>query len=99
METEQHLTQAHTQRIDELRSQTAIGMAHWAGTGPDGKNCQGCRHARFHGYYAARGKGKGQLKPMHCAKYAEIMGHTPKFEGKEAACRFFIEGDGPPKKP
>lgn len=96
---EPHLTNAHSDRIDILRKQTVPGMAHWAGTGPEGMKCLGCANARFHGFYAARGAKKGLLKPITCAKYKDMMGHAPSFSGDQSACRFFVEGDGPPKRP
>lgn len=52
-----------------MRAQTAVGQAHWAGTGP-----------------------------VSCAKYRDMMGHAPTFDAQRASCRFFIAGDGPPKK-
>lgn len=93
-----HMTHPHDEKINRYRAATAVGQAHWAGTGPDSTKCLGCAHASFNGYYAKRGAGGGNLKPIGCLKYRDMMGHMPKYDGNRASCRFFEPGDGPPKK-
>lgn len=86
------LKASHDERMETLRRNTPPGMAHWSGTGPVGKICHDCGHARFNGHY---GKDAfAALKPINCAKYKELMKKRgPAFDGKKASCRFFIQGD------
>lgn len=62
------------------------GMAHWAGTGPEGKRCVDC------GHYDCPGDERGlSMQPTAaCLKYRALTQRRgAKFGGWEAACRYF----------
>lgn len=93
--SEDHLTKPHDTRINQLIAATPLGMAHWSGTGPDGTRCSSCDHARFNGYHP---KQHGGLKPITCAQFYRMQGRKPAFSADVKSCRFYVPGDGPPKK-
>lgn len=68
-ETSPHLTKPNVV-LEEMRRRTPPGMAHWAGTGPEGATCRGCAHWKTTGYLA----GSGLLKNSPCDKYRRMMG-------------------------
>ena len=84
--------------LDELIRATHCGMAHWAGTGPQGETCRTCAHwtgcDRATGHYA---NGRG-LKPRSCAKYRSMMnGSIGALVPHDAlACRHFVAAERPP---
>lgn len=60
------------------------GMAHFAGTGPRGKECWDCA---FYG----RPDGLMRSRGMRCRKYAELMGgwHVDPLPSGARACKYF----------
>ena len=67
---------------DKLARQSYAGMAHFAGTGPDGKYCGDCRHLD-------RGKGPGKLE-YPCSKFKALTGKIGRSVPVSAAsCRHF----------
>ena len=69
------------------QAQTAPGMAHFAGTGPNGKTCGQCE---FWGYQVQQGKlVKFQFR---CKKYKELTTKNGSIiPGLTLACRYFEE--------
>lgn len=60
---------------------TVIGMAHFAGSGPVGESCSGCRHWLIL---------TGRSKPI-CDKYRSMTGDSKKpVPGGSPACRHFV---------
>lgn len=93
----EHLT-APNKHLAEQQANTPPGMAHWAGTGPKGKQCReclfwtGCGGER--GYYS----GGNGLKPRSCKKYMDLMSgkRGPAVPYYTPACRHFAQSDKPP---
>lgn len=74
------LTDASSIPRDQL-GRTQQGMAHFAGTGPDGERCGGCLH------WQAIPK---RATDMHCAKYRQMVGRKGPFikvHSSNWACR------------
>jgi hypothetical protein len=70
---------------------TPIGMAYWAGTGPDGKTCRECVNYVFNGY------GSRRLKRGPCQRFINLTGiesHNIPFD--TASCKEFIQNPKPP---
>jgi len=92
-----HLTVIDKQ-IEEMRSKTALGMAHWAGTGPVGTTCRECHFYKFEGYKSKRGGfSGGVLKLGICNKYLSMMrsaGSKVPFE--TPSCKYFELNQQPP---
>ena len=74
-------------------NRTHPGMAHWAGTGPEGKTCRECADYCWGGrYLASSGKhAKGELIPAKCRK-----GTGGKFPHFARACKYFDPNPNPP---
>jgi hypothetical protein len=73
---------------DKLARQSYPGMAHFAGTGPQGKTCGSCK------YFCAAAISKGRAPDQdYCDKYTVLThGKVGKRIPKEAeACRHFEE--------
>lgn len=78
---------------------TVRGMAHFAGTGPEGKTCHDCK---FRGYRRVQGAGiwgnvlDSFYRYYGCAKFFMLTGnHGPAIKwqspgGYPAACKYFI---------
>ena len=92
-----HLTQPRPDSLDAKMQRTHAGMAHIAGTGPEGKTCRHCKHwANWSG--RDRASAGGLLKPAICFKYQEAMRSAGKpVPHHAAACRRFEENDDPPR--
>jgi hypothetical protein len=78
-----HLTSPNPELDKKVRS-TVPGMAHWAGTGPEGATCGGC-------CYHVAISGRRKRTKMRCQRYQILMGRTgandiPK---QTEACRHF----------
>lgn len=68
----------------DLRSQP--GMAHFAGTGPEGKTCGQCAH---YGFYRESKVGKS-YRVSGCGKYQRLTGHPgPAFHKDTSSCKYF----------
>lgn len=95
--------QSQTQMFDPVSEAgmktTPPGMAHWSGTGPDGKTCRECAHYTNEGRYTATSKGHatGQLKPGRCLKYQSLTKRKgAKFPFIKLACKHFQQHPNPP---
>jgi hypothetical protein len=87
--------------LERKQAQTHSGMAHWAGTGPQGKTCRECKHWQLvqgmGSYYGENGIHGGSLKPRLCFKYMALTDTTGDFVPHHAAaCRHFEESAKPP---
>lgn len=71
--------------LDARIAATPAGMAHWAGTGPEGAICAQCRRwAEF------RVERPPQSKRARCGKFAGLMGKMGRgVDGRTPACRLF----------
>lgn len=89
-----HFTQVDP-AFEQKRNKTQPGMAHFAGSGPEGLTCRQCEHwtgcGQESGYYAKNGKHGGVLKPRSCAKYQRLMqGEVgPGVPHETSACKYF----------
>jgi hypothetical protein len=85
-----HLTQPDVILARAIR-ETPAGMAHWAGSGPDGRTCRECAafdHQKS--YYAKKGLGGGLLKPAKCRKFATMTGQSGgRIPFETRACKYF----------
>lgn len=93
--SQQHLSVTNAP-LDQMRRQTALGMAHFAGTGPELKTCRECSHwtgcGRGDGYYSKNGKHGGLLKPRSCDKYETLMQSVGEpVPPTTRACKYFDE--------
>lgn len=89
-------------RLRKKIMQSYPGMAHTAGSGPEGKSCRQC--ARW-GEYGVEYFSDGRIKPHACQRFVNMMGHSlkgvpPRIPHHALACRFFIQvrEDRPIKK-
>ena len=85
------LTKAHAD--DEKMRKTHTGMAHFAGTGPEGRSCRECAHWMFKsdGYYSKSGKFANQIKPHRCAKFSQLSAGRAgdAVPANASACKYF----------
>lgn len=76
------LTKPHGEALTEKHFRSYKGMAHFAGIGPDGKQCRDCRH------FLKKGPGN---KAAPCSEYKRLS--RDKVERKVPsdadACRYF----------
>jgi len=90
--TESHIKLTSSTHLDQARSKTIIGQAHFAGTGPKNTTCRGCEKWVNNGYYAKSGGGK--LKPGQCLKYTELMNQVKKSVPHNAvSCRYYEKSE------
>lgn len=81
---------------------THKGMAHFAGTGPAGTFCRGCKFWKESGnvshlYYSSGGKHGARLKPHPCQKFKHLTGSIgPGVPHNARSCKYFDEADKPP---
>lgn len=81
-----HLTEPNPALAEQVR-RTPDGMAHWAGTGPDGATCAKCEH---YGYFYEDRAGQSRRKPSACALYARRMQkHGGNIPSDTDACKWF----------
>jgi hypothetical protein len=98
---EGHLT-VFDPKMESIRAQTAPGMAHFAGGGPNGATCRVCEFwtgcGRESGYYAKKGMYGGIVKPRPCSRYRDLMGGDvgPGVPHATRACKYFAENKKPP---
>jgi hypothetical protein len=68
---------------------TFKGMAHFAGTGPEGKTCRECEHWQWN----SRRSESGAPQPASCAKWKQLMG-SPRdgmaIPHSAKACKYFF---------
>lgn len=73
--------------LDHAEAQTAPGMAHWAGSGPDDARCGKCI---FYGYTYRRPNGDPGRKPSSCEKYFKLMSkHGDGLDKLQVGCKYF----------
>lgn len=87
--------------FESKRKQTAPGMAHFAGSGPERKTCRECSEwtgcGQESGYYSKNGRHSGGLKPRSCMRYRILMqGIGPGVPHTAPACKYFVQSDTPP---
>jgi len=71
---DERLTKPDLKLAEQMRN-TPHGMAHWAGTGPEGRTCRECaffEHGKRY-YSATAGFKGGELMPARCGKYRAMM--------------------------
>lgn len=96
-----HLTTPNAE-LAEFQRKTPSGMAHWAGTGPDGATCLQCKHWNNcgdpAGYYSKTGMRGGMIKPRRCGKYKSMMQgrHGDAIPWDALACKYFDKNETPP---
>lgn len=92
IEGSEHLTTANP-ALAALQQATHAGMAHWAGTGPDGKSCIGC--ALFRQRKKEAGADKDIAREGRCRRFIRVNralhGSAPIFyvPPETPACRYF----------
>ena len=75
------------EQLERAEMMTAPGMAHWAGSGPDGATCGKCR---FYGYEYAKANGDHSFKRSACGKfYAMTRRHGNSLEERQIGCKYF----------
>jgi len=80
----EHLTPAYggTERLIDI---TFPGMAHFAGSGPSGQYCGGCRHWA----------GTSTRKQAPCGKYLALTSCNGRQVPRSAkACKYFLASEG-----
>ncbi len=81
---------------DAIRK-TFGGMAHFAGTGPEGKTCRECRFWNYQrdGYHAKSGKHANMIKAQRCMRYTQMsQGKAGEAVPAQAmACKYFEAAD------
>lgn len=90
------------QALENNRIRTVEGMAHFAGTGPQGKTCRQCEHWTGCGngsdYYSPNSKYHGMIKPRCCEQFLKLTSQIgPAVPHNMAACRHFLENKSPPE--
>lgn len=102
MKTLGHSTHIFDNVTPDAVRRTVAGMAHWAGTGPQGKTCRQCVHWTGGKYRYGPHSGNHQpyeLKPGKCGQYKRLTGRQVKAEKiahSTRACRHFAENANPP---
>lgn len=97
MKRQEHLTVIDPVLENQI-SKTPVGMAFWAGTGPQGKTCRECRFYVFNGYKSARGSKGGVLKNSPCQKFIALTNgiDTHKIPYDTSSCKYFDQNPTPP---
>jgi len=76
------LTRIFDETSEDGSARTPIGMAHWAGSGPEGLTCKECLH------FEEKFKGR-------CLKVHALTGQRGKpFPAASAACKYFEASEG-----
>jgi hypothetical protein len=86
---------------ERLAANTHKGMAHFAGSGPDGETCRTCVFWKFEKrYFSKGGRHGGQLKPCACRKFKELMNGTTGAEvpHNARACKYWQATESPPSE-
>jgi hypothetical protein len=107
-----HLTKPQGERLAALQEITIPGMAHWAGSGPDGETCRQCafwsrikrvnKDTGDQEYGAIKRIGRqpdGTPSPRACSKYSQLMRgiRGGKIPFDTPACnKFEASGNAPP---
>lgn len=98
MEQTSFLTKPHDELTQKRFKDSHAGMAHWAGTGPEGKTCRECQFAfDFKRYGKSNKTLPGRLQNARCRKFQSMTGKQGrKLDPNTASCRFFEEHPNPP---
>lgn len=73
--------------LERAESQTAPGMAHWAGGSPNGEQCGKCA---FYGYSYRKQNGDPGRRASSCEKYFKMMGkHGDGLDKRQSGCKYF----------
>jgi hypothetical protein len=73
--------------LERAEMQTAPGMAHWAGSGPEGAKCGSCR---FYGYSFLKSNGDATNKEKACEKFWKSTGrHGGSLDKSQIGCKYF----------
>ena len=73
--------------LERAESLTAPGMAHWAGSGPEGAACGKCR---FFGYEYTKSNGDHTFKRSACGKfYTMTRRHGGSLDERQIGCKYF----------
>lgn len=83
-------------KFENLVARTPAGMAHWAGTGPEGKTCRECSNYVFNGYTSSKVSNGGALKKGPCQKYVDRFGKGKNFPFETSSCKYFEQNKNPP---
>jgi len=75
------------EELERAERQTAPGMAHWAGSGPDGATCGKCAN---YGYTYIKSNGDHATKPSSCEKFWSVTGrHGGTLDARQIGCKYF----------
>lgn len=77
-------------------ARTQVGMAFWAGTGPQGKTCRECKSYGFNGYTSSKSVNGGTLKNGPCERYVSQMGKSYRVPYDTPSCKYFEQNPKPP---
>lgn len=93
LKMDRRLRSAHSPEVDGQLRHTHEGMAHFARTGPDGRECRECINWLFKkgDYHRSGTVTRGTLKPQPCAK-----GTGQKIPYYVSSCKYFEENPTPP---
>ena len=73
--------------LERAEMQTAPGMAHWAGSDPEGAKCGACI---FYGYTYQKQNGDATKKTSSCGKFWRITGrHGGSLYKTQVGCKYF----------
>jgi hypothetical protein len=73
--------------LERSEFETAPGMAHWAGSGPEGATCGKCR---FYGYTFVKSNGNHANKRSACESFYKMTGrHGGTLEERQTGCKYF----------
>jgi hypothetical protein len=73
--------------LERAEMQTAPGMAHWAGSGPENAKCGDCI---FYGYGYQKTSGDATRKTSSCGKFWRMTGrHGGSLDKKQIGCKYF----------
>lgn len=103
-----HGTNPYDRETAERINKTTPGMAHFAGTGPQGKTCRQCLNVITHGHYSQKGLHRGgaqtcrlpQVRPDDAARARPLRSRARSlqvFRGKPRAAQSLI-GNNPMSK-
>lgn len=73
--------------LESAEARTAPGMAHWAGSGPDGAKCGKCA---FYGYHYRKSNGDTSRRASSCEKFFKMMSkHGDGLDKNQLGCKYF----------
>lgn len=92
-----HLTKPQGEALAKHQADTVDGMAHWAGSGPEGVTCRECDHWGSPAGFK-RDPESAELLPRRCQKFTRLMAGLdgPGVPHRIAACRHFEKRDRVP---